>query len=136
MKTLNQLRAVHALKFWSSVYSSPHGTNERLKSLKNIELDSVFDELFSLIYSGGLIQAVSISNFKGQPYQIVILEIAKHLIETPYLIKSFTKNKINNLEQFAEELVNADTYQLRQMTDEAIQYLAYLKNFRTISKDV
>jgi CRISPR-associated protein Cmr5 len=122
MQNLEQLRAAAALKFWA----------DDANSTANIGGDGgkVVPKLPSLIINNGLLSTTAFAKSKGQGYEKLLLEIARHIgtMDASARPVGFRQGE-TGLDPFLRTLAENDSSVLQRATAEALAYLSYLKRF-------
>lgn len=146
MKSLEQIRAKHALAFWEPAYAKlrqameadqkgDKKTAERLRG----EIDEAYGGagggdvvrgLSSLIINNGLLATIAYAKEKGRGYDTFMKEIGRFLGSTGDDGRKVLPHHVSSLEQFVSILTGNNSELLQQATAEALAYLGYLKRFR------
>jgi len=127
MKNLEQIRALHAHKFWNP---TDDAGRIRLREIRGEQGGDVVRGLSSLIISNGFLATLAFATEKGRGYETFMVEIGRYLSSTGEDGRGLINRQINDLDSFIAYLTDQNSLVLQQVTDEALAYLAYLKRFR------
>jgi len=129
MKNLEQIRALHAHRFWNPKEDDSVG-RKRLEEVKGEQGGDVVRGLSSLIISNGLLATLAFAKEKGKGYKTFMEEIGRYLGSQGDDGRKLFTRRINTLDEFIGMLTSNDSLLLQQAADESLAYLAYLKRFR------
>lgn len=122
MKNLEQIRALHALKFWQE--------KAETKNIGGKEGGDVVRRLSSLILNNGLLATLAFAKSqKGSGYETFMLEIGQFLASTGPDGRNLIQESIDKLDDFIKVLTSHDSIFLSQVTQKSLAYLSYLKRF-------
>ncbi|MDD4180906.1 MAG: type III-B CRISPR module-associated protein Cmr5 [Victivallaceae bacterium] len=109
IQNLDQIRAANALK---AAKSKMGGKNS----------GEVVKKIPPMIRENGILGALAFAKENGKGYEVCFNAIIEHL-------KSLGKTSSNDLDSFLNELTQANSAKLREVTSEAMLYLNYLRRF-------
>jgi CRISPR type III-B/RAMP module-associated protein Cmr5 len=127
MKNLEQIRALHAHRFWNP---ADEAGCARLKEVRGEQEGDVVRGLSSLIISNGLLATLAFAKEKGKGYKTFMEEIGAFLSTARKDGRGLINQPVETLDDFIRVLTSNDSSLLQQATDEALAYLGYLKRFR------
>lgn len=127
MKNLEQIRALHAHKFWNP---SDEEGRKRLADVKGEQGGDVVRGLSALIISNGLLATLALAKEKRKGYKTFMEEIGRYLSSQGEDGRGLFRQPVNSLDDFIGVLTANDSLMLQQAADEALAYLGYLKRFR------
>ena len=128
MKNLEQIRALHAHRFWSP--ADDHG-RQRLLDVRGEQGGDVVRGLSSLIITNGLLATLAFAKEKRKGYPTFMEEIGRYLSSQGDDGRKIFTSQVNSLDDFINVLTGGSSTALQRAADESLAYLAYLKRFRT-----
>lgn len=131
-RNLEQIRALHAFRFWSQDWPDRERGGRRLKDIKGEQGGDVVRGLSSLIITNGLLAALAFAKDKKKGYQTFMEEIGRYLCSSGEDGRSVLKSPTASLDDFITVLTQENSFVLQRATEESLAYLAYLKRFRTV----
>lgn len=129
MKNLEQIRALHAHRFWNP---TDERGKQRLADVKGEQGGDVVRGLSSLILTNGLLATLAFAKEKRKGYQTFMEEIGRYLASQGDSGRKLFSAPVNSLDDFINVLTGGDSLVLQQAADESLAYLAYLKRFRAL----
>jgi len=127
-RNLEQIRALHAHRFWDADWPNPAAARERLEKVTGQEGGNVVAKLGPLILECGLLATIAFAkNRKG--YETLMKEVGRYLGSGRPDDRNLLPSQVNNLNAFIHVLTTNDSALLRQATAEALLYVGYLKRF-------
>ncbi|MGA4645152.1 type III-B CRISPR module-associated protein Cmr5 [Limisphaera sp. 4302-co] len=127
MKNLEQIRALHAHRFWNPTDETGR---RRLEEVRGEQGGDVVRGLSSLIISNGLLATLAFAKEKGKGYKTFMEEIGRYLSSQGDDGRRLFNQTVHTLDDFIGILTANDSLVLQQAADESLAYLGYLKRFR------
>jgi len=128
-KNLEQIRALHAHRFWDEKWPDPEKARVRLKDVRGAEGGDVVSKLGPLILECGLLSTLAFAKHKGGGHEALLKEVGRYLGSQDVDGRRLLPDKAETLESFITQLAQNDSPLLRQATAEALVYVGYLKRF-------
>lgn len=128
MKNLEQIRALHAFRFWNP--NDDRGS-KRLTDVTGQQGGDVVRGLSSLIITSGLLATLAYAKEKQKGYQTFMEEIGRYLSSQGDDGRKLFASELNSLDEFIRILTESNSLMLQRAATESLAYLAYLKRFRT-----
>ncbi len=129
MKNLEQIRALHAHRFWNPAAEDEEG-RRRLEDVRGVEGGDVVRGLSSLIISNGLLATLAFAKEKKKGYETIMNEIGRFLSSQGDDGCRLFPRPFHTIDDFIDVLTDGNSLVLQRATDEALAYLGYLKRFR------
>jgi len=79
MKNLEQIRSLHAFRFWNTMWLNENDAKKRLKNVTGKEGGDVLSKLGPLILSSGLLGTAAFAKDKGGGHETLLREIGRYL---------------------------------------------------------
>lgn len=109
MKNLDQIRAANAIE----------AARKKMGAKENGE---VVKKIPTMIRDNGILGALAFSKEAGAGYADCFMAIITHL-------RSIRASRAERLDDFLNELIEADSGEMRRITSEVMAYLNYLRRF-------
>ena len=122
MKNLEQIRALHAMKFWEKQRANADVGGENG--------GDVIRGLGSLIINNGLLATIAFATEKKKGYQSFMENIGGYLCSQGANGRNLWGEPTATLEGFLNKLTGSDSQMLQQATAETLAYISYLKRLR------
>jgi len=128
---LEQLRALHAHRFWDENWQWPglETAQKRLKDVRGAEGGDVVSKLGPLILECGLLSTLALAKHKRGGHEALLKEVGRYLGSQDADGRCLLPEKAETLVSFITQLTQNDSSLLRQATAEALVYVGYLKRF-------
>lgn len=127
MKNLEQIRALHAFRFWEPEQATPGGAAAREKDVRGENDGDVVNGLVSLTMNNGLLATVAYAKAKGKGYETLMREVGRFLGSQGDDGRKLLPEPVDDLNKFVTVLTKNDSSLLQQATAEAMIYMGYLK---------
>ncbi len=127
MKNLEQIRALHAHRFWNP---TDERGQQRLADVRGEQGGDVVRGLSSLIITNGLLATLAFAKEKKKGYQTFMEEIGRYLSSQGGDGRKLFSTATNTLDDFINMLTGGNSMVLQRASAESLAYLAYLKRFR------
>ena len=129
MKNLEQIRALHAHRFWNP--TDDRG-KQQLADVKGEQGGDVVRGISSLLITNGLLATLAFAKEKRKGYQTFMEEIGRYLSSQGDDGRKLFTSQFSSLDDFINVLTEGNSMVLQRAADESLAYLAYLKRFRTL----
>ena len=126
---LEQIRALHAHRFWDQNWPDPVTSSRRLKEVTGADGGNVIPKLGPLLLECGLLSTLAFANHKGGGYLTLLTEVGRYLGSQGADGRQLLPQPATSLDAFVRQLTQGNSQLLIQATSEALIYLGYLKRF-------
>lgn len=126
-RNLEQIRALHAHRFWDENWPDPQQAKVRLKDVRGADGGDVVSKLGPLILECGLLATASLAKQKGGGHEALLREVGRYLGSEGPEGRHLLPLPAETLDALIRQLTQNPSSLLRQATAEALVYAGYLK---------